>query len=177
MICYADNLVNRILPLIFILLWIGTTASAHEDSDNQNYNECASIVKTGPEVDEIRRLEEQGAATNEQGDNIESAKRFFAEEFITVRPQGDTRDLGTILNNYRNGVYNPWARRFELGDTDITVYCDAATVIGHAEAWTADMKDDSGPIRFVFLHIWIKREGTWRYTAQQYTRLNPPRSK
>lgn len=140
------------------------------------FSKSCEALTEGPDVDAIKLLEERGALTNVEGDTLSSAEEFFAEDFVTIDTQGNLLTRADILSTYENGRLQPWARRMELQDLDIRVYCDTAIVFGAAQSWAIGMPDAAPPILFRFLHVWLKREGRWTYTAQHASRVNANRT-
>jgi hypothetical protein len=127
---------------------------------------------SGPDVEEIRRLEQRGAQSNVDGWDIEEARRFFAPEWTSVGPDGSDGDLSSVLNAFDNGRSRPWAGRFEILDLDIRVYCDTAVVVGRAAAYRigASGQEDAPAAHFRWLNVWRKEQGRWVYVANQFAR-------
>ncbi len=132
--------------------------------------DCPATAE-GPDAEEIRRLEERGARANVEGWSIEEARAFFAPEWASVQPNGETSDLDAVLAGFKDGKSVPWAARFELPELDIRVYCDAAVVIGRGQAWAPGAPAGAAPaVKFRFLNVWRKEGGRWLYAANQFVR-------
>ena len=133
---------------------------------------CATISTGGPDAEEIRRLEHIGAQSNVEGWSIEEARTFFAPDWISIGPNGNTTGLDTVLSGFENGRSRPWAGRFEVLDLEIRVYCDVAVVIGRAAAYPIGAADtERAPAaHFRWLNVWRKEGGRWVYAANQFTR-------
>jgi len=131
--------------------------------------ECAQVL-TGPEVEEIRRLEERGAAANVEGWTIQEARAFFAPEWASLQPDGSLVTVEAVFAGFRDGRSQPWAGSFTLTGLDIRVHCDTAIVFGQAEARAIGAPATSPATRFHFLNVWRKEEGRWLYAANQYVR-------
>jgi len=132
---------------------------------------CTKIATSGPDVDDVKRLELRGAASNVDGWTIEEARAFFAPEWVSVQPDGSQVGLDKVFSSFENGHSSPWAARFDLTALDIRVYCDMAIVIGTAEASAKGDKQPPRTIHFRYVNIWRKSAAGWLYTAQQYTRF------
>lgn len=160
------NLLAATLSLI--LGGCATTANVRADDSA----DCPTITSSGPDADEIRRLEERGARANVEGWSIEEARAFFAPEWLSVQPNGTDVSLESVFSTFPNGRSVPWAGRFDLTDLDVRVYCNTAIVIGRAEAYPpgATAADTEPAVRFRYLNVWRKVDGQWLYAAQQYTR-------
>jgi hypothetical protein len=133
-------------------------------------NETCSSVTSGPDVEEIRRLELRGAAINVEGWSQEEAEAFFAPEWLSVQPDGSDIKLNGVFSRFRDGRTPGWAESFLLPELDIRVYCGAAIVIGRGEIRPRGASDPSQTIRVRYLNVWRKENGRWVYAAQQYTR-------
>lgn len=133
---------------------------------------CPSMSTSGPDVEEIRRLEQRGAQSNVDGWSLEEARGFFAPEWISVGPDGTDGAIATVLDGFENGRSQPWAGRFDILDLDIRVYCDVAVVVGRAAAYRigASGPEDSPAVHFRWLNVWRKQDGRWVYAANQFTR-------
>lgn len=137
--------------------------------------DCATFVESGPDVEAIRAAEEAGGQTNVSGDTLENARKFFAPEFWNVLPNGEVwAGAEKTLSMYRDGRLEPWARSFELQDLRIRVYCGrVGLTTGIGKAVPLNAPGDAEPMHYRFLHVWTRRGGKWRYTAQQYVGFKP----
>jgi hypothetical protein len=133
---------------------------------------CASMQTSGPDADEIRRLEMRGAQSNVEGWTIEEARSFFASEWVSVAPDGSLSGLDAVLSGFQDGRSQPWAGRFDIMELDVRVYCDMAIVVGAGEAYRigASGPNDQPAVRFRWLNVWRKQDGRWVYVANQFTR-------
>jgi hypothetical protein len=133
---------------------------------------CLSMQTSGPDAEEIRRLENRGAQSNVDGWSLEEARDFFAPEWISVGPDGAHSDLAAVLDGFENGRSRPWAGRFDILDLDIRVYCDSAIVVGKAAAYRigASGPNDAPAVHFRWLNVWRKQDGRWLYVANQFAR-------
>lgn len=133
---------------------------------------CLSYSTTGPEVEEIRRLEQVGAESNVEGWTIEEARAFFGPEWVSVAPDGSVSGLDDVLSGFQDGRSQPWAGRFDIVELDIRVYCDMAIVVGRGEAYRigATGPNDQPAVRFRWLNVWRNQEGRWVYIANQFAR-------
>jgi ketosteroid isomerase-like protein len=116
-------------------------------------------------------LEQRGAATNVEGWTNEEARSFFAPEWFSVQPDGSVMRLDAVFARFQEGRSQPWARRFDLTELDIRVYCDTAIVVGLAEARARGGSETSPALHFRYLNVWRKHEGRWLYAGQQSTRF------
>ena len=132
---------------------------------------CSSFTATGPDAEEVRRLELRGAATNVEGWTIEEARAFFAPEWFSVQPDGSVTQLDAVLATFQDGHSRPRAGRFDLVELDVRVYCDMALVVGLAEARAPGGSETSPVLRFRYLNVWRKHDGRWLYAGQQHTRF------
>lgn len=132
---------------------------------------CASAVRSGQDVEEVRSLERRGARSNVEGWSIDEAKAFFAPTWVSVGPDGSVSGVEPVFEGFVDGRSKPWASRFDLVEVDIRVYCDAAVVIGLAEAEGIGAKPGARVVRFRFLNVWRKVDGRWLYSEQQFTRF------
>lgn len=130
---------------------------------------CPAVATTGPDVDAVRRLEERGARVNVEGWTIEEARAFFAPDFVSVQPNGSVNGLETVFSSFADGRSRPWARSFDLVELDVHIYnCNAAVVVGLAEAHPLGTAESAPPLRLRFLNAWRKQDGRWLYAGNQY---------
>lgn len=122
-------------------------------------------------VEELRRLELEGARTNVEGWTLEEAKTFFAPRWVSVGPDGKIGDADSVFASFVDGRSRPWAKRFDLVELDIRAYGDVAVVIGLAEAEAIGAPAGTKPMRFRYLNVWRKVNGRWLYSEQQFTRF------
>jgi len=134
---------------------------------------CEMFTASGPDADEIRRLEQRGADTNVEGWTIEEARTFFAPEWASLQPDGSVTGLDAALaGGFQDRRSRPWAQSFTLIELDVRVYCDMAIVIGLAEArGAAPGGSEILTVRFRYLNVWRKQGGRWIYAANQFTRF------
>lgn len=145
-------------------VWVLTVPAFAEPS-------CALAARSGPDAEQVRQLEERGARSNVEGWSIDEAKAFFAPSWVSVGPDGSVSGVEPVFEGFVNGRSKPWASRFDLVELDIRVYCDAAVVIGLAEAEGIGAKPGARIVRFRFLNVWRKVDGRWLYSEQQFTRF------
>ncbi|MGB3469879.1 MAG: nuclear transport factor 2 family protein [Erythrobacter sp.] len=146
---------------------IGTT-SVHAENHGAD---CGVPVTNGEDVEAIRMLELQGTRANVEGTSREDFIDILAPEYRAVRPDGSVLDYAATVASLPSGNLPAWASTFEIVEMEIRVYCDVATVVGFAQATPATNTTDSAPLRFRWLHVWTRKNGDWKYTAQQYTQF------
>ena len=135
---------------------------------------CPGSTTTGPDVEEIRRLELRGGQVNVEGWSIEEARGFFAPDFFAIEPGGQINRLDKILSGFSNGRNPGFARSFDISGLDIRVYgCDAAVVTGLADVRVLAAPPDAPAWRIRFLNVWRRDEGRWRLAANQFVRVMP----
>lgn len=164
---------HRLVGAVSACLIAAALAACSTAPEKQVFTDaCPMMTTTGPDVEEIRRLEERGAKVNVEGWTIEEAREFFAPEWLSAQPDGTDSGLETVFGAFQNGRSAPWAGRFEITDLDIRVYCDVAIAFGRADAYRPGAAVDQAQpdIRFRWLNVWRKAEGRWVYAANQFTR-------
>ncbi len=154
---------------LVVCLALLATGCATDSSPKVTQTDCP-LVTTGADVEEIRRLEEVGAASNVEGWTLEEARAFFAPEWVAVGPDGSAAGVDKVFSQFKDGRNTPRAGAFDLVALDIRVYCDAAIVIGTAEASPIGAPADFKALRFHYLNFWRRSGGRWLYAAQQYSR-------
>lgn len=164
-------------PILFVAFCAASAAScatpiATPAAPSGSSNACLAMTTSGPDADELARLEERGARANVEGWSVEEARAFFAPEWTSVQPNGTNTNLDAVLNTFQNGRSIPWAGRFDITNLDIRVYCDTAVVIGSADAYRIGASGDGAQpaVHFRWLNVWRKVNGHWVYAANEYTR-------
>lgn len=161
---------HTVATFLLSAITLAACATAPTPPPSAQTETCAPVI-SGAEVDEIRRLERVGAASNVEGWGLDDARAFFAPEWTSVQPNGSVMRLDAVLSQFPNGRSQPWASRFELPELDVRVYCDVAVVVGVGEAWAPDAAANATPaVRFRFTNVWRKQDGRWLYAANQFTR-------
>lgn len=131
---------------------------------------CDGYETAGPAVEEIRRLEQAGAASNVTGLALEDAERLFAPGYVSVAPDGSVSQRDKVMTAFAGGRSVPWAQRFDVTELDVKVYCDAAIAVGLSEV---EAKTSTGEIRnahFRWLNVWTRSAQGWRLSATQFAR-------
>lgn len=131
---------------------------------------CSSDATSGPNADEIRRLEAIGARSNVDGWSLKEARGFFAPEWVSVQPDGALFHAQDVLSRFVNGRSFGWADRFDLLQLDVRVYCDVAVVVGLAEAHARGAPQSAPSMHFRYTNVWRKVGRRWSNVANQYTR-------
>jgi len=160
----------RVLPLLSPAALGAVCACAHVDAHRDTEAGCVMPVSSGPVADEIRVLEEAGAASNVTGLSVEGAQRMFWPDYLAVAQDGTVSTRESILRTWNP---TPWASRFDIQELDIKVYCDMALVIGLSEAEPRGAPAGTKPTQFRWLNVWTQGNGEWRLSATQFTRLRP----
>ena len=132
--------------------------------------DCRGFVTTGSAVENVRELEERGAARNVLGQVKSDTERMLAPEYFAVAPDGSVTARADLLRNYVDGKLPGWATAFTIKSLDVRVYCDAAVVTGLAEAAGTDTKGETRQALFRWLNVWHLSVGEWRLIASQFAR-------
>ncbi|MEQ1617035.1 MAG: hypothetical protein ABL883_01665 [Terricaulis sp.] len=106
---------------LFLILVTVSVLSACASSPLNTRGEvaCSGFASAGADAEEIRRLEQRGAATKVEGWTIEAARSFFAPEWFSVQPDGSEMRLNAVFATFQDGRSRPWAGRFDLVELDI----------------------------------------------------------
>ena len=131
---------------------------------------CSGFVTTGPVVEEVRSLEERGAARNVTGQVKSETEQMLAPEYYAVSPDGSVASRSDLLKGYVDGKLPGWATAFSIKSLDVRVYCDAAVVTGLADAAGKDAKGETRNAQFRWLNVWHLTVGGWRLGASQFAR-------
>ncbi len=129
---------------------------------------CEESLSSGPVVEQIRALEEAGAASNVTGQSVQEAERMFSPGYLVVGPDGKVTTRETILGQWSAAA---WASRFDVKELDIKVYCDIAIAVGLSEALPLGADEATKPVHFRWLNVWTKASNEWRLSATQFTRF------
>jgi ketosteroid isomerase-like protein len=130
------------------------------------------VTTSGSDVEELRRLEHYGASVNVEGWSADDARAFFAPEWVSVQPDGSRIDVAAALARFRGGRMPAWAEHFTVSDLDIRVYCDAAVVVGNAEALPRGAPAAAAPMRYRYMNLWRRGPTGWLYAMQIF--YTPP---
>lgn len=152
------------------LVLAALTACAHAGTGTPPAPACELPRDAARIQDEIRALEQRGARANVEGWSEAEARGFFADDWVSVSPDGKVNGLDTVWSGFRDGQSQPWAGRFDLLELDIRPGCDVTVVIGLAEAARVGAPDGEKPTRFRYLNVWRRTGQRWRYAASQFTR-------
>ncbi len=119
---------------------------------------------------EIRELEAAGARSNVDGMSATDAAAMFADDYLSIGPDGSRSDRATVLRFYQPERSTPWASRFEIESLEVRVYCEAALVIGLASAESVGA--DARSARFRWLNLWHREAAGWKLVASQFARFD-----
>jgi hypothetical protein len=160
-----------LLPALIIVTGATLSSCANFVESKNMGSGCSGYVTSGPAVEEIRALEEDGAASNVKGQTLAKGQRMFAPGYVSVSPDGSVASQEDILRNYVDGKSKPWTSRFDVKELNIKVYCDMAIVVGLAEAYRIGAQEGAKPTHFRWLNIWTHLKGEWRLSATQFARF------
>lgn len=131
---------------------------------------CENYETAGPAAEDIRRLEQEGAASNVTGLALEDAERLFASGYVSIAPDGSVSRRETVMKAFASGRSAPWAQRFDVTELDVQVYCDAAIAVGLSEAEAKTSAGESRTLHFRWLNVWTRSADGWRLSATQFAR-------
>jgi hypothetical protein len=129
---------------------------------------CDNYVTAGTAADEIRTLEEAGAASNVTGLSVADAERMFGPGYVSIGANGAVMSRDAVLQGIAARQPGNWASRFDIKTLDVRVYCDTAIVIGTSEVMAKGMPDTAKPLHFRWLNVWTHFKDGWRLTATQF---------
>jgi hypothetical protein len=139
-------------------------------------SDCTGVETSGPAVDDIRALEQKGADSNVHTQSRTAAEAMFAPGFVSIDQNGNARTREQILQTYKGGKSVAWADSFRLSGVNVKIFCDAAIVMGAAEAHPLSAPT-AVVLRFRYLNVWTHAGGTWRLIATQFSFVQPSTSR
>lgn len=119
---------------------------------------------------EVRALEAAGARGNVEGMRAADAAALFADDYLSIGPDGSLSDRATVLRFYQPERSTPWASRFDIESLEVRVHCELALAIGLASAQAAGA--DGRSARFRWLNVWHRESQGWKLVASQFARFD-----
>lgn len=123
-------------------------------------------MSTQDDEQEIMALHEAGDKALMSAD-LTVLARIFADDYVQYNESGKSSTKQEVLNNFRTGAIR-YPSIVSTG-RKIRVFGDTAVVHG-SESDEVEVNGKRSAVRYVYLDVLQKRDGTWKLVASQLAR-------